>query len=308
MAVLTAERIFKSFDTIQALKGISFSIDKGEILGLTGPDGAGKTTLMRIMVSLLRPDSGSVVFQGRDIQKEPLFIRSHVGYMPERFSLYPDLTVEENLHFFGELFGVSKPEREIQIAKLYAFSRLNSFGNRPAGALSGGMKQKLALSCVLMHRPELLILDEPTTGVDPISRFEFWQILQVLAQEGTGILISTPSLEEAARCQRVGLLYDGRMLDLNTPHALVSAFPFQIFELVAEDLTAVYYQVRDRGLVHAVHLFGSSIHLTCDPGVSLDQLASDLKGLGIMPVSLKLILPKLEDVFLDYLVKEKRGT
>jgi len=212
--------LHKSYRKTEAVRDVTFSVPEATIFGLIGPDGGGKTTIMRTLVSLLSFDSGEVLFQGKPVQENVSFVRSHVGYMPQRFSLYQDLTVAENIHFFAELFDVPREEMNSRIEELYEFSTLGPFKERRAGALSGGMKQKLALSCMLVHQPSVIVLDEPTFGVDPVSRNDFWEILKTLAGRGTTILVSTAYMDEALLCDRVALVYRGRLLATDEPTAL----------------------------------------------------------------------------------------
>lgn len=222
MKAIDIRCLSKRFGRVQALDAVSFSVGKGELFGLIGPDGAGKTTLFRLLTTLLTPDSGTAAVDGFDIVNDYLSIRSRVGYMPGRFSLYPDLTVEENLEFFAALFGVKARESYDLVAPIY--KQIEPFRTRRAGKLSGGMKQKLALSCALIHRPSVLFLDEPTTGVDAVSRGEFWDMLASLQQKGITILVSTPYMDEASRCDRIALCNEGRILGIDTPNGIVRRF------------------------------------------------------------------------------------
>lgn len=215
MNAIEANMLTKSYGSVQALKGVSFNVGKGEIFGLIGPDGAGKTSLFRILTTLILPDSGSASVDGLDILKDYRAVRTRVGYMPGRFSLYPDLSVEENISFFANLFGVTLEENYDLVAPIY--SQIEPFRKRRAGKLSGGMKQKLALCCALIHKPAVLFLDEPTTGVDAVSRVEFWDMLARLAEGGISILASTPYMDEAARCGRIALIHEGQVLEICPP-------------------------------------------------------------------------------------------
>ena len=216
---ITVNGISKRYSKVQALQGVSFSVEEGELFGLIGPDGAGKTTLFRLLTTLLFPDEGTATVCGLDLVKDYRLIRQQVGYMPGRFSLYPDLSVEENLQFFASLFGTTVEENYSLVAPIY--SQIEPFRKRKAGKLSGGMKQKLALSCALIHKPRVLFLDEPTTGVDVVSRVEFWDMLQNLRQQGITILVSTPYMDEAQRCTRVALISGGSILGIDTPDEVV---------------------------------------------------------------------------------------
>ncbi len=299
MHPLIIENIKKSFGTVQALQGISLQVKKGEIFGLIGPDGAGKTTLMRIVVTLLRPDSGNIFFLGQQVNQNMAFVRRHIGYMPQRFSLYQDLTVEENLHFFGDLFGVPRPLQNKRIEKLYHFSKLGPFKKRRAGALSGGMKQKLALSCMLMHEPSVMVMDEPTYGVDPVSRAELWQILKELAAQGKSILISTAYMDEALLCQRIALIFNGRILAEDHPQALLTTIQQPLFLIRSQQPYQLYQGLRTLFSPEVCHLFGDGVHL-------LDQNKLGQKGIKQLLQSHHLpftvitpIHPTVEDVFLN---------
>ena len=217
---INVEHISKSYGSVHALSDVSFTVSKGELFGIIGPDGAGKTTLFRLLTTLLRPDQGHATVCGLDIIKDYRKLRRMVGYMPGRFSLYPDLTVEENMEFFASLFGTTIKENYSLVAPIY--SQIEPFKTRKAGKLSGGMKQKLALSCALIHKPAVLFLDEPTTGVDVVSRIEFWDMLQNLRQQGITIVVSTPYMDEAQRCGRVALINKGCIMGIDTPQAIIS--------------------------------------------------------------------------------------
>lgn len=228
MAAIEIHNLTKSYGKVQALKGISLSVEEGELFGLIGPDGAGKTTLFRLLTTLLLPDEGTASVCGLDIVKDYLLIRQQVGYMPGHFSLYPDLTVKENMKFFASLFGTTIEENYSLVAPIY--SQIEPFSNRKAGKLSGGMKQKLALSCALIHKPRVLFLDEPTTGVDVVSRVELWDMLKDLRRQGITILVSTPYMDEAQRCSRVALIHDGGILGIDTPQEVVHRSGQHTFE------------------------------------------------------------------------------
>lgn len=215
MSAIEVQHISKSYGTVQALCDVSFAVERNEIFGLIGPDGAGKSTLFRLIATLLTPDSGNATIDGLDSVRDYRQIRTRVGYMPGRFSLYPDLSVEENIQFFASIFGTTLEQNYDLVAPIYR--QIEPFRKRPAGKLSGGMKQKLALSCALIHKPSVLLLDEPTTGVDVVSRVEFWDMLAKLREQGITILVSTPYTDEAQRCDRIGLLHEGKMLDIQKP-------------------------------------------------------------------------------------------
>ena len=298
MKPVVIENLKKSYRTLQAVKGVSFDVEAGEILGLIGPDGAGKTTIIRILVSLLEPDEGRVWFMGEDAVRNPAFVRARIGYMPQRFSLYQDLTVEENLSFFGDLFQVDRRKQAEIKRELYAFSRLEPFKDRKAGALSGGMKQKLALSCMLMHQPQVLVLDEPTFGVDPVSRNEFWEILRHLARQGTGILVTTAYMDEAHLCDRVGLMYQGEILALDKPDALLKGFNEDLYLVSGENPNALYHEISGLNQPWRVNLFGDGIHITDTGRIGKEQIAARLREAGIGFHRLEKTEPSLEDLFL----------
>jgi ABC-2 type transport system ATP-binding protein len=235
MPVIETENLCKKFGVITALNNVSFSVAEGALFGLIGADGAGKTTLLRILVTLIAPDSGSATVLGSSVIGQLGAIRRQVGYMPQRFSLYQDLSVRENLEFFADVFGVSAAERSKRIVRLLEFSRLAPFQGRRAAHLSGGMKQKLALSCALIHTPRLLILDEPTTGVDPVSRNEFWDILFELKRQGITIIVSTPYMDEANSCDSLLLLHKGAIMEAGAPAALLAAYPLELYKISASD-------------------------------------------------------------------------
>ena len=300
---LRLDNLVKNYGSLQAVRGISFELGKGEILGLIGPDGAGKTSILRTIVSLLNPSSGKVFFMGRDVQEDTAYVRAHIGYMPQRFSLYQDLTVAQNLHFFADLFQVPAAEQERQITELYGFSRLGPFKDRLAGQLSGGMKQKLALSCMLVHKPGVIILDEPTFGVDPVSRSEFWDILHNLSTDGVSILVSTAYMDEAVQCDRVGLMFDGRMLSLDKPQVITDRFEGPLYNIsvrhphiALEKLNAVGFDLNAR-------LFGEGIHFTDRERLGIPSLTEKLREAHVEFEHVIEIAPTLEDVFLN-LMKE----
>jgi len=277
--VLELRDLVRSWDGRPALRGLSLVLEAGGTLGLIGPDGAGKTTAMRIACGLLRADAGSSHVLGHDSLRESPAIRPLLGYMPQRFSLYPDLSVDENLRFFSELHGLSTAERLRQRERLLAFSRLEPFTRRRAGALSGGMKQKLALACTLLHQPRLLILDEPTTGVDPVSRQEFWALLKDLAEGGMALWVSTPYMDEAERCGHIQLLHEGRVIAQGAPGAVAAAFPRRILRVEGGDPQQVRALLGPfPGVV--VLRFGHNLHLVCDPG-QVEILRTSLQGAGL---------------------------
>lgn len=294
MSIIEIHNLSKSYGKTKALDNVSFNVERGELFGLIGPDGAGKTTMFRLLTTLLTPDEGSATVDGRDIVKGYLNIRSAVGYMPGRFSLYPDLTVEENLEFFAALFGVTVKESYDLIAPIYR--QIEPFRKRRAGKLSGGMKQKLALSCALIHRPNVLFLDEPTTGVDAVSRREFWDMLSQLKTQGITILVSTPYMDEASRCDRIALCNEGHILGVNTPQNFVHDFNEILYGIRAKDMFSLLQSARSIEGVAACYPFGEYHHLIANdnfnPSIFTSQL-SDIEGLEICSQE-----PSIEDVFI----------
>lgn len=305
MYPLEVKDLNKFYGGNQSANNLSFYLDEGEIFGMIGPDGSGKTIIIRILVTLLTQDSGTVLFQGRSINENVGFVRSNIGYMPERFSLYRDLTVEQNLLFFGDLFGVPKNMQKQRIEKLYEFSRLEKFNKRLAGDLSGGMKQKLALCCVLIHEPKLLVLDEPTVGVDPVARQEFWDILHQLKQKGTSIFVTTAYMDEASLCDRVALIYDGTFLAVDKPANIVKKFNYTIYYFDAPQPYKVFQILNNTELNGQVQLFGSGIHIIDRKNIGSEKIRKILTEQKIQIKELKIIPPNLEDVFLDLMSARK---
>ncbi len=257
---ISVSNISKSYKKVKALQDISFEVKPGELFGLIGPDGAGKTSLFRILTTLLLANEGSATVAGFDVVLDYKKIRNSVGYMPGRFSLYQDLTVEENLTFFATIFGTTIQENYELIQEIYV--QIEPFKNRRAGKLSGGMKQKLALCCALIHKPKVLFLDEPTTGVDPVSRKEFWEMLKRLQQKGITILVSTPYMDEAALCDRIALIQDGKILQIDTPQAIVKHYPKQIYNVRANNMYQLINALKAYEHNHSVYPFGEFVHYT----------------------------------------------
>lgn len=268
--------LVKKFGGTVALDGISFSVRPGEIFGFIGPDGAGKTTLFRILTTLLIPNHGSARVLGDDVVTDLWKLRPRIGYMPGRFSLYPDLSVEENLRFFAAVFGTTVEREYEQIAPIY--TQLEPFKDRRAGALSGGMKQKLALCCALVHRPEILFLDEPTTGVDAVSRREFWDLLTRFKASGLTIVVSTPYMDEANRCDRVALIQRGKILATDTPAAITSSFDRPLLAVRAADRYRALLALRDYPHTNSVFPFGEALHYTDKRPLSPGEISSDLES------------------------------
>lgn len=296
------EGLTKRYGTLIALDGVSFRVARGELFGLIGPDGAGKTTLFRLLTTLLDPDEGRATVDGFDIRNDYLEIRRRVGYMPGRFSLYPDLSVEENLSFFAALFGVSIRDNYELIAPIYR--QIEPFRTRRAGKLSGGMKQKLALCCALIHRPSVLFLDEPTTGVDAVSRSEFWEMLDRLKRGGISILVSTPYMDEATRCDRVALCNEGRLLGIDTPQGIVSRFDAPLYALAGQDMYGLLLEARRAETVRECYPFGETHHLVVSEGFDPQRFTDDLERRGFRGVSIRAIEPGIEDVFIKWMSHE----
>jgi len=300
-AVVEVRDLTRAYGDTTALDGVSFEVAAGELFGLIGPDGAGKTTLFRILCTLLTPDSGRATVLGRDVSTDLWGIRSRAGYMPGRFSLYPDLSVEENLRFFAAVFGTTPEEGHALIAPIY--DQIAPFRDRRAGALSGGMKQKLALSCALVHRPDILFLDEPTTGVDAVSRREFWELLADLKSQGLTILVSTPYMDEAARCDRVALIQEGRILGIDRPAALGERYPLPLLVVEGPDRYRMLLALRERPHCRSVYAFGDTLHYTDDrPGSDASGLAADLeaslRGEGFRGAAVRPMSAGIEDAFM----------
>ena len=297
----------KRYGEVQAVENLSLEVAYGELFGLIGPDGAGKTTTMRTVCTLLRCEQGEIRVDGRDVRTEVGYIRSILGYMPQRFSLYPDLSVEQNLDFFAELFGVPEAEKKERLERLYAFSKLEPFKGRLAGALSGGMKQKLALSCTLIHTPRILVLDEPTTGVDPVSRQEFWSILKTLQAEGVTIFVSTPYMDETLLCDRVAFMYKGRVLAVDRPDRLAELFPGAVYEAAGPEPRKLLAYFAARNEVRSVQLFGDRLHVYLDRPLSAAE-ADALQARAPAAVEwLQPIRPGVEDVFLHLMKTSEKA-
>ena len=278
--------INKKYGTTEALKNISFEVSKGEIFGLIGPDGAGKTTLFRILTSLILADSGTASVDGLDVVKDYVELRKRIGYMPGRFSLYQDLSVEENLNFYATIFNTTVQENYRLIEDIY--KQIEPFKHRRAGKLSGGMKQKLALSCALIHKPVVLFLDEPTTGVDPVSRKEFWGMLRRLKEDGITIVVSTPYMDEANLCDRIALIQNGQIFSIETPAKIIEQFPKKLYRVESDNNYVLLEKLRENPLVESVFMFGDNLHVTFkeQPDESLPNL--------------KEIQPSVEDCFIAF--------
>lgn len=302
MIALSIENIKKQFGEVEALKGVSLTIEQGELFGIIGPDGAGKTTLFRLVASLLIPSSGKITALGLDSVKDYKKIRKMLGYMPGRFSLYPDLTVEENLNFFASVFGTTIEENYDLIHPVYKM--LEPFKKRPAGKLSGGMKQKLALSCALIHKPELLLLDEPTTGVDAVSRKEFWEMLKMLKQHDITIVVSTPYMDEASLCDRVALIQSGEILKVDKPSTIVKDFSKPLYSLPSANIYASIKALRAMTEVESAFAFGQNVHVVLKNESIRMNVEQKLKECGIAQ-TLQPTEATIEDCFMDLMVSVK---
>ena len=301
MAIVSVNNLKMSYDKgrVQALKGVSFDVEKGEIFGLIGPDGAGKTSLFRILTTLLLADSGQAVVDGLDVVEDYKQIRQHIGYMPGRFSLYQDMTVEENLQFFATVFNTTIQENYHLVEDIYR--QIEPFKKRKAGKLSGGMKQKLALSCALIHAPHVLFLDEPTTGVDAVSRKEFWEMLQKLKRNfGLPVIVSTPYMDEAVQCDRIALIQDGAFLTIDTPQAIVTDYTETLWAVKSDRMHQLLTDLRQTDGVKTAFAFGEDHHATIDPAkLTMDTLRSRLASLGHSDLYIKQVEPTIEDCFMN---------
>ena len=300
MAIVSVNNLKMSYEKgkVQALKGVSFDVEKGEIFGLIGPDGAGKTSLFRILTTLLLADSGEAVVDRLDVVKDYKTIRKHIGYMPGRFSLYQDMTVEENLSFFATVFNTTIEENYHLVEDIYR--QIEPFKKRKAGKLSGGMKQKLALSCALIHAPHVLFLDEPTTGVDAVSRKEFWEMLQKLKKNfGLPVIVSTPYMDEAVQCDRIALIQDGAFLTIDTPQAIVANYSETLWAVKSDRMHQLLTDLRQTDGVKTAFAFGEDHHATIDPAkLTMDSLRSRLESLGHSNLYIKKVEPSIEDCFM----------
>ena len=295
---ISIQHISKSFKDLVALKDVSLKVKEGELFGLIGPDGAGKTTLFRILTTLLIANEGSATVAGYDVVNNYKDIRNHVGYMPGRFSLYQDLTVEENLTFFATIFGTTIEENYDLIKDIYV--QIEPFKNRRAGKLSGGMKQKLALSCALIHKPKVLFLDEPTTGVDPVSRKEFWEMLKRLQQKGITILVSTPYMDEAELCDRIALITDGEILQIDTPRSIKGTFPKKIYEVRTSETYRLIKDLKTYPKTHSAYPFGEYLHFTSsDTDFRPDDLIHFLEETKHGQIEVAETVATIEDAFME---------
>lgn len=304
---IAAEDLGRRFGRVVAVDRISFRVEPGEVFGLVGPDGAGKTTLLRMLAGVLDASQGRAAVAGADVREQPERLRERIGYMPQAFALYRDLTVLENLRFFAEAYQVPRADLASRLERLLAFSRLGRFGNALAEHLSGGMRQKLALACTLIHEPRVLLLDEPTTGVDPVSRREFWGILYDLNRRGTTVLIATPYMDEADRCTRIGFIYAGRLLSVATPARMKAQMTGQVMEVVAEPRRRALTAAREVSLVRTGSVFGDALHLTVPDAASAEPLIrAAMARAGVSVRSIRMTPPSLEDVFISLMARTDR--
>jgi ABC-2 type transport system ATP-binding protein len=306
--VIEVRDLTKRFSGAAAVDGLTLDCAKGEVFGFVGPDGAGKTTIMRLLAAVMRPDGGSIVIEGVDVVATPELARSHISYMPQRFGLYEDLTVDENIEFFADLFGIEPGVRDERAARLLGASGMTPFRKRRAGQLSGGMKQKLGLTCSLIHTPKVLLLDEPTAGVDPLSRRDFWRILYGLRGEGVAIVIATSYLDEAERCTRLGLLRQGRMAYCDTPEALKRLMPGEIIAISTQVAREARGVVASLEGVKGAILMGDSVHAVVDDAsLRSAELKAALDRAGIAVDDIERIAPSIEDLFVSLLTTESEG-
>jgi ABC-type multidrug transport system ATPase subunit len=308
MIDVAVHKVSKTYQqgSLRALNEVSFEVKKGELFGLIGPDGAGKTSLFRILTTLLLPDEGSATVHGYDVVKDLRAIRKIVGYMPGRFSLYQDLSVEENLNFFATVFNTSLAENYDLIKDIYV--QIEPFRTRRAGKLSGGMKQKLALCCALIHRPKVLFLDEPTTGVDTVSRKEFWDMLQRLKAQGITILVSTPYMDEATLCERIALIQGGKILSIDTPDQIMAQFPQNLYAIKAEQMSKLLRDLRQFSGIGSCHAFGEYHHITFKNGDDYStqtQLIAHLNQQQHQFIEFKAVKPTIEDCFIHLLTEHE---
>ena len=306
---IEARGLSKNFGNVTAVDGLTLSVAPGEIFGLVGPDGAGKTTAMRLLTGVMQATSGSAIVLGLEVSRDPEAVRHRIGYVPQNSSLYADLSALENLHFYADLFNIPRAERDRKTTELLAFSRLEPFAKRLAKNLSGGMRQKLALCCALIHRPEVLFLDEPTIGVDPVSRREFWLLVYQLLQQGLTLLLSTPYLDEAERCHQVGLMDHGRLIACDTPAGLRQLLPGSLVEVRGPSPEMASPLVRRLPEVLEAQVFGDRLHvLVGDVERDLPRLRAALTTEGFSEAHLRPITPSLEDVFVTLLRDRREGS
>lgn len=304
MQCVSVRNLTKHYGRVQALRQLSFDVEEGEIFGIIGPDGAGKTTLFRILTTLMLADGGSATVDGLDVVADYKAIRRRIGYMPGRFSLYQDLSVEENLEFFATIFGTTVKENYHLVEDIYR--QIAPFGQRKAGQLSGGMKQKLALSCALIHAPRVLFLDEPTTGVDPVSRKEFWEMLwRLKRKQGITVLVSTPYMDEAVQCDRIALIQDGTFLRIDTPAGIIASCRERLWAVRSDEMHRLLADLRLHEEVNTVFAFGETFHITVGERLVPQQLTAYLTGKGHHRVSVSPVDATIEDCFMSLMRKDE---
>ena len=296
MKAVKVENLYKSYGAVQALNDLSFQVESGQIYGIIGPDGAGKTSLFRILTTLLLADKGTASVDGFDVVKDYKEIRRRIGYMPGRFSLYQDLSVEENLQFFASVFNTTIRENYHLIKDIYV--QIEPFKDRKAGKLSGGMKQKLALCCALIHKPSVLFLDEPTTGVDPVSRKEFWEMLRKLKEQEITMLVSTPYMDEASLCDKIALIQQGRFLQEATPRQIIDQFEETLWAVQSNNMHMLIAHLRSHPQVTSCFAFGEVHHVTVQDTLPMDEMKQYLHNLGHTQIRIESIRPVIEDCYM----------
>ena len=307
MDAISTRNLHRRFRKTIAVQNLSLAVETGDIFGLIGPDGAGKTTTLRMLAGVLKPTSGQAVVLGKDVVRNPEVLRKKIGYMPQRFSLYGDLSVLENLSFFAEIYDTPRSERKQRIKRLLRFAQLEQFADRPAAKLSGGMKKKLGLACALIHNPELLLLDEPTNGVDPVSRREFWDILSELHLQGVTIMISTPYMDEAERCNQVGLMFRGSLIEHGEPEALRRLAPGEMLVLYTPELSQAERLLPDFPDYISHQVYGDRLHVfVTDATIAKPRMQDFLESHGITVETLYQDAPRLEEAFV-HLIRQARA-
>lgn len=306
---IRVENLTKNFGPLTAVDDLTLSVNEGEIYGIVGPDGAGKSTIMRLLTAIMDPTSGNAWVCGHHVVKDGEALKEKIGYMSQQFGLYEDLTVMENIHFYADIYSVLGKGRDEKIARLLSFSNLAPFKKRLAGNLSGGMKQKLGLVCALIHTPKVLFLDEPTNGVDPLSRRDFWRILDQLLRENVTIFLSTAYLDEAERCHRIGLIHNGSLLASGPPHEVKKLMRGSIIQVRTLQPRDAFHLLRDRKGTGSASLFGDSVHVVSDhPDATIEEIKSALGSAGIQILGMRIAEPSLEDIFISVLAQENGAT
>ena len=297
------QNLGREFGQFWAVRGVDLSVNKGEIFGLVGPDGAGKTTVMRMAAGVLLPTEGNIIVNGYSVISHPETVKKNIGYMSQKFGLYGDLTVLENLRFYGDLYEIPRKNRDTAEDKLLGFSNLTPFKNRKAKDLSGGMKQKLGLACSLIHQPAVLLLDEPTNGVDPVSRRDFWKILHEMVKEGVTVFVSTSYLDEAERCERVGMMQEGRLTMCDNPRNLKKTISGSILEIMSDDPGKALEALKKRYGKMSSDIVSGIIRFRMPENFSPEKIEDEMKGMGVAPLSINEARPTLEDVFVSQALK-----